>query len=173
MYDRIEAARAFVAARITHPPHVALILGSGLGGLAGEIEAHATIPYAEIPHFLRPTVEGHKGELVFGRLIGQQGAAMRGRFHSYEGYDLQETTFPVRVLRALGAEILIVTNAAGGLRAELHVGDLMRIADHINIPGMAGNHPLRGPNDPRLGGVPKTSPALIRDTLPRIASPPA
>ena len=151
MYDRIEAARAFVAARISHPPQVALILGSGLGDLTGEIEAHATIPYAEIPHFLHPTVEGHKGELVFGRLSGQQVAAMRGRFHSYEGYDLQETTFPVRILRALGAEILIVTNAAGGLRADWRVGDLMRIADHINIPGMAGNHPLRGPNDPRLG----------------------
>ncbi len=151
MYDRIEAARAFVAARISHPPHVALILGSGLGGLAGEIEAHATIPYAEIPHFPHATVEGHKGELVFGRLSGQRVAAMRGRFHTYEGHDLYDTTFPVRVLRALGAEILIVTNAAGGLRADWHVGDLMRIADHINLPGMAGQHPLRGPNDPRLG----------------------
>ena len=151
MYDRIQAARAYVAARAPQRPAVALILGSGLGGLADELEESVTIPYADIPYFPHSTVEGHKGELALGRLSGKAVAAMRGRFHFYEGYDLQETTFPVRVLQALGATTLIVTNAAGGLRADWRPGDLMRIRDHINFPGMAGQHPLRGPNDPRLG----------------------
>ena len=151
VYDRIEAARAYVASRTTQQPRVALILGSGLGGLADELEAADTIPYAGIPNFPHSTVEGHKGELAIGRLSGQTVAVMRGRFHFYEGYDLAETTFPVRVLRALGAETLLVTNAAGGLRADWSVGDLMQITDHINFPGMAGQHPLRGPNDERLG----------------------
>ncbi len=151
MFDRIEAARAYLASRTRHTPRVALILGSGLGGLADQLESVESIPYADIPHFPHSTVEGHKGELAFGHLSGQTVAVMRGRFHMYEGYDLQETTFPVRALRALGAETLIVTNAAGGLQASWQVGDLMRITDHINIPGMAGHHPLVGPNDPRLG----------------------
>ncbi len=151
MYEQIEAARAFIASRTHTTPRVALILGSGLGGLADAVETPDVIPYVDIPHFPHSTVEGHKGELVLGRLGGQAVAVMRGRFHSYEGYDLQQTTFPVRVLCALGCGILIVTNAAGGLRSDWKVADLMLITDHINIPGMAGLHPLRGPNDPRLG----------------------
>ena len=151
VFDRIEAARSFVAARTKRRPRVALILGSGLGQLADELEQGEAIPYAAIPHFPHSTVEGHKGELALGRMVGQEVVVMRGRFHFYEGYELAETTFPVRVLRALGVETLIVTNAAGGLRGDWQVGDLMRIADHINIPGMGGNHPLRGPNDERLG----------------------
>ncbi len=151
MYDRIEAARASIEARMRQRPAVALILGSGLGGLADELEGAETIPYHDILHFPSATVEGHKGELAFGRLAGQSVAVMRGRFHFYEGYDLQEATFPVRVLRALGAETLIVTNAAGGLHAGWNVGDLMLITDHLNFPGLAGHHPLRGHNDSRLG----------------------
>jgi purine-nucleoside phosphorylase len=151
MYEQIEVARAYVASRSAQQPTVALILGSGLGSLADELENIDTISYTDIPHFPHSTVEGHKGELALGTLSGRSVAVMRGRFHYYEGYDLQQTTFPVRVLQALGAKTLIVTNAAGGLRADWHVGDLMRISDHINFPGMAGQHPLRGPNDPRLG----------------------
>jgi len=151
MYEQIEVARAYVASRSQQRPSVALILGSGLGGLADELHGADTIDYADIPHFPRSTVEGHKGELALGSLSGRTVAVMRGRFHFYEGYDLAQTTFPVRVLQAIGARTLIVTNAAGGLRADWHVGDLMRISDHINFPGMAGQHPLRGPNDPRLG----------------------
>lgn len=151
MFDQIEEARAYLAGRSAVRPAVALILGSGLGGLADELEQAETIRYDEIPHFPSSTVEGHRGELALGQLSGQAVAVMRGRFHFYEGYDLAETTFPVRVLRALGAETLLVTNAAGGLRADWQVGNLMLIEDHLNLPGMAGNHPLRGPNDPRLG----------------------
>lgn len=151
LYDRIQEAVTAIRRHTDVQPGVALILGSGLGSLADDIAAAATVPYAEIPHFPRSTVEGHRGELVLGTLSGCNVAVMRGRFHFYEGYDLAETTFPVRVLQALGAHILIVTNAAGGLRADWQVGDLMRIADHVNFPGMAGHHPLRGPNDPRLG----------------------
>ena len=151
MYDQIEEARAFIAARTDHQPTIGLILGSGLGSMADEIADATVIPYSAIPHFPPSTVEGHKGELAVGRLGGQTVAVMRGRFHFYEGYDLQTTTFPVRVLKALGAETLLVTNAAGGLRGDWNVGDLMVIKDHINFPGMAGHHPLRGPNDARLG----------------------
>ncbi len=151
LYDRIQATAAAVRQRTDLQPDVALILGSGLGTLADEIDAVATIPYGDLPAFPRSTVEGHRGELVLGTLGGCRVAVMRGRFHFYEGYELEQTTFPVRVLRELGAQTLIVTNAAGGLRADWQVGDLMRIVDHINLPGMAGQHPLRGPNDPRLG----------------------
>lgn len=151
MYDQIEEARAFVAGRTRHQPTIGLILGSGLSGLADAIEDADVIPYDQIPHFPRSTVTGHKGELAIGRLAGQTVVVMRGRFHFYEGYSMQETTFPVRVMHALGVHTLILTNAAGGLRGDWRVGDLMQIRDHINFPGMAGNNPLRGPNDDRLG----------------------
>lgn len=151
MYDQIEQARAFIAARTRHQPKVGLILGSGLSGLADALEDADVIPYADIPHFPHSTVVGHRGELAIGRLAGQSVAAMRGRFHFYEGYSMQETTFPVRVMRALGVDTVILTNAAGGLRGDWRVGDLMQIRDHINLPGMTGNNPLRGPNDDRLG----------------------
>jgi purine-nucleoside phosphorylase len=150
-FVRIELARAAIAARVALRPAVGLILGSGLGALADELEDAAIVPYAAIPGFPASTVPGHRGELAIGRLAGQAVAVMRGRFHFYEGYTMQQVTFPVRVLRALGCEMLIVTNAAGGLRPEWAVGDLMRIADQIFLPGMAGHHPLRGPNDERLG----------------------
>lgn len=151
MYDLIEQARAAVAARTALTPRVGLILGSGLGALADEIEGAAVVPYGAIPGFHEPRVVGHRGELAVGTMEGQPVAVLRGRFHFYEGYSMQEVTFPVRVLRALGCEALIVTNAAGGLRPDWRVGDIMRIADQIFLPGMAGHHPLSGPNDDRLG----------------------
>jgi len=151
LYNRIEEAVHAIGERTAHRPAVAIILGSGLGSLTDDVEAAAAIPYAEIPHFPRSTVDGHRGELVLGRLGDCDVVVMRGRFHYYEGYALEQTTFPVRVMRALGAGTMLVTNAAGGLRSDWRVGDLMRIADHINFPGMAGNTPLRGPNDARLG----------------------
>ena len=151
MYDRIEEARAFIAARIRYQPTVGLILGSGLSGLADAIEDADVISYDEIPHFPRSTVVGHRGELALGRLAGQTVVVMRGRFHFYEGYSMPETTFPVRVMRALGVDTLVLTNAAGGLRGEWRIGDLMQIRDHINFPGMSGHNPLIGPNDDRLG----------------------
>jgi purine-nucleoside phosphorylase len=132
-------------------PKVGLILGSGLGALADELEDAVVIPYADIPGFHVPQVVGHRGELAVGRLSGQAVAVLRGRFHFYEGYTMQEVTFPVRLLRALGCDTLLVTNAAGGLRPEWRVGDIMRIADQIFLPGMAGQHPLIGPNDDTLG----------------------
>ncbi len=148
---RIEEAAAFLNPRLPAPPEVALILGSGLSELVAEAEEGVAIPYEAIPHFPRVTVEGHAGELLAGRLEGRWVVALRGRFHYYEGYSMEQITFPVRVMRALGASILIVTNAAGGITPELEVGDLMRIVDHINLPGLAGISPLRGPNDPELG----------------------
>lgn len=151
LFDRIQEAAAAVRQHTDLRPSVALILGSGLGELANDVVASATVPYAEIPHFPHSTVQGHRGELVLGTLSGCNVAVMRGRFHFYEGYALDQTTFPVRVLQALGAQTLVVTNAAGGLRGDWQVGDLMQITDHVNLPGMAGQHPLRGPNDERLG----------------------
>jgi purine-nucleoside phosphorylase len=151
LYTQIEQARAAIAARVSVAPRVALILGSGLGSLADELDDATVVPYAEVPGFPRSTVHGHRGELAIGQLSGQPVAVMRGRFHFYEGYTMQQVTFPVRVLRALGCDTLIVTNACGGLRPDWAAGDLMQIADHIFLPGMAGHHPLIGPNDERLG----------------------
>lgn len=151
MNEQLKQARDIVAARLGATPQVGLILGSGLGALADEIEDAVVVPYAEIPGFHMPQVVGHRGELAIGRLSGQVVAVLRGRFHFYEGYTMQEVTFPVRLLRALGCETLLVTNAAGGLHPEWHVGDIMRIADQIFLPGMAGHHPLIGPNDDSLG----------------------
>jgi purine-nucleoside phosphorylase len=151
LYTQIEQARATVAARGGVRPRVGMILGSGLGGLADELADAVVVPYDEIPGFPRSTVPGHRSELAVGWLSGQPVAVLRGRFHFYEGYSMRQVTFPVRVLRALGCDTLILTNAAGGLRGDWAVGDLMRIADHIFLTGMAGHHPLRGENDERLG----------------------
>ncbi len=147
-------------------PQVGIILGSGLGALAEEVDAVASIPYAEIPGFAQSSVEGHMGRLVFGTLEGKQVAVMQGRLHFYEGYDLQQVTFPVRVMRALGADTLIVTNAAGGLNPAFQVGDLMLIEDHINILGWGGQNPLIGANDSALGPrFPGMNPAYDPDLL--------
>ncbi|MBN1922159.1 MAG: purine-nucleoside phosphorylase [Anaerolineae bacterium] len=144
---RKETAAA-IRSRCPLQPHVGLVLGSGLGALAGEISAAVTIPYNEIPHFPISTVEGHSGELVLGRLEGIPVIAMNGRLHYYEGYSMQQLAFPIWVMRTLGAEILIATNAAGGVNRAFQPGDLMIITDHIN---WMFNNPLIGPNDPELG----------------------
>ena len=146
--QQIDRAVSVVRERVSLAPQVAIILGSGLGALAGEVRADAVVPYAEIPGFPRSTVEGHAGNLLVGRLEGRAVAVMQGRAHFYEGYSLADVVFPVRVIRALGARVLLVSNAAGGINRLWSSGDLMIITDHINF---MGSNPLMGPNDPDLG----------------------
>jgi purine-nucleoside phosphorylase len=146
--EAIEAAARVVRARFAKEPAAAIILGTGLGALAREIAVEETIDYREIPGFPLSTVESHAGRLLCGALGGKAVIAMQGRFHRYEGYTLQQVTFPVRVLRALGATTLIVSNACGGMHPLWAPGDLMLIADHLNL---LGDNPLIGPNDDRLG----------------------
>ena len=144
----IEAAVRAVRARTTLTPDVAIILGTGLGGLADEMDVEASIPYGDIPGFPLSTVESHAGRLLAGTLAGRRVVAMQGRVHLYEGYAPQEIAFPVRVLARLGARTLVVSNACGGMHPLWSPGDLMLIADHINL---LGTNPLVGPNDDRLG----------------------
>jgi purine-nucleoside phosphorylase len=142
------AAAAAIAAQTRRKPKIAVILGSGLGGLAKEVEDAARISYGEIPGFKRSTAPGHAGELVVGTLKGKDVAVMNGRMHYYEGYDITEIGFPVRVFHAWGVRTMIITNACGGLNPAYKTGDLMVINDHINFMGV---NPLRGPNDDSLG----------------------
>jgi purine-nucleoside phosphorylase len=146
--EGIERAAAAVRARFGQRPDVGIILGTGLGALAREIETVATIDYPTIPGFPKSTVESHAGRLLCGTLGGKTVVAMQGRFHRYEGYSLQQVTFPVRVLKALGAKSLIVSNACGGMNPDWSAGDLMLVTDHINL---LGDNPLIGANDDRLG----------------------
>jgi purine-nucleoside phosphorylase len=148
LYDQIQEAAAAVRGRWSGQPRVGLILGTGLGGLAGEITEATRISYGDIPHFPLSTAPSHKSFLVCGKLGGQQVLAMEGRFHFYEGYSLQQLTLPVRVMKALGCKILIVSNACGGMNPQHSKGDLLVIEDHINL---LGDNPLIGPNDDRLG----------------------
>jgi purine-nucleoside phosphorylase len=144
----VQKATEAVRARWQGKPKVGLILGTGLGALAKEIVAEATIPYPEIPFFPQSTVLGHKGQLVCGELAGQTVMAMEGRFHVYEGYTAAQVTFPIRVMKEMGCHYLVVSNAAGGLNPMHRKGDLVVIEDHINLTGL---NPLIGPNDERLG----------------------
>jgi purine-nucleoside phosphorylase len=146
--ERVNASADFIRTRWAHTPDAAIILGTGLGKLAEAIEKPVIIEYPEIPDFPVSTVESHAGRLLCGTLAGKRVVAMQGRFHRYEGYSLQQVTFPVRVLRALGAKVLVVSNACGVVRGDWKPGDLMLIADHINL---LGDNPLIGPNDDRLG----------------------
>lgn len=145
---RIAEAADAIRGRTSASPAIGIILGTGLGGLAQRIEVETSIPYAEIPHFPLSTVESHSGRLLFGTLGGKPVMAMQGRFHRYEGYTLQQVTFPVRVMRALGVDTLVVSNACGGMNPLWAPGDLMLMADHINL---LGENPLTGPNDDALG----------------------
>ncbi|MFJ7725481.1 purine-nucleoside phosphorylase [Neobacillus sp. NPDC097160] len=147
-FENIQKAASFLKEKYPNAPRIGLILGSGLGVLADEITNPVKIPYNEIPDFPVSTVEGHAGQLVFGLLNGVEVAAMQGRFHFYEGYSMDKVTFPVRVMKELGVEMLIVTNAAGGVNESFTPGDLMIITDHINN---MGTNPLIGPNDSHLG----------------------
>ena len=146
--ERVERSAKFIRDRWPHLPDAAIILGTGLGKLAEAIERPVIIEYPEIPDFPVSTVESHAGRLLCGMLAGKRVIAMQGRFHRYEGYSLQQVTFPVRVLRALGAKVLVVSNACGVVRSDWKPGDLMLIEDHINL---LGDNPLIGPNDDRLG----------------------
>jgi purine-nucleoside phosphorylase len=148
---RVREAASALRGRLPALPRVGIILGSGLGPLADEVEQATVVPYAEIPHFAVSTVSGHAGQFVGGTLEGVPVAVLRGRVHFYEGYSLQQITFPVRTLRRLGAEILIITNAAGGLDPTHRAGDLMVLRDHINLLGLAGQSPLIGSDEPELG----------------------
>ena len=146
--ERIAEAVDAIAARTPLKPSIGIILGTGLGALAERIDVACAIAYADIPHFPLSTVESHTGRLLFGTLGGKPVMAMQGRFHRYEGYTLQQVTFPVRVMRAMGVDTLIVSNACGGMNPLWEPGDLMLIADHINL---IGENPLTGPNDDALG----------------------
>lgn len=148
LYDKMEDAKNYILSKTSHSPKIGLILGSGLGDLADDIREADVIPYHEIPHFPKSTVEGHAGQLVIGKLSGKTVVAMQGRFHYYEGYPQQVVVFPVYVMKALGVDVLIATNACGGMNESFKAGDLMLIEDHIN---MTGANPLIGPNDSRLG----------------------
>jgi purine-nucleoside phosphorylase len=148
LFERIQEAAAVVGERTRLQPDIAVVLGTGLGGLAAEMAVEAAIPYDEIPGFPLSTVESHAGRLLLGRLGQRPVVAMQGRFHRYEGYDLSAVTFPVRVMRALGARLLFVSNACGGMNPLWSPGDLVLLSDHINL---LGDNPLIGANDERLG----------------------
>lgn len=160
---KIEEAVSYIRSKTDITPRTGLILGSGLGVLADEIDDAVVIDYGEIPHFLSSTVEGHAGKLVIGTLEGCPVVAMQGRFHFYEGYSQKDITFPVYVMKLLGCEQLVVTNACGGMNAAFKPGDLMLITDHINF---TGSNPLIGANDPKLGPrFPDMSQAYNRELI--------
>ncbi|XP_019335001.2 purine nucleoside phosphorylase isoform X1 [Alligator mississippiensis] len=168
-YEQYKETAEWLQANTKERPRVAVICGSGLGGLASLLKDQVVIKYTDIPNFPQSTVVGHAGKLVFGRLSGKPCVVMQGRFHMYEGYPLWKVTFPVRIFHLLGVETLIVTNAAGGLNPEYNVGDIMIIRDHINMPGLAGINPLVGPNEESFGvRFPPMSDAYDKD-LRRLA----
>jgi len=146
--EKIEKARCFIEQRKKLKPEIGIILGTGLGKLVDKIEDRLVIPYKDIPYFATSTAPGHIGNLILGKLKEKKVVAMQGRFHFYEGYSLEEVTFPVRVMKALGVKTLIESNAAGGINPSFRTGDLMIITDHINL---TGNNPLIGPNDDKIG----------------------
>jgi len=170
MLKEIEEAFRFIAGQAKEIPRVGIILGTGLGGLVEKISVTQAIPYEEIPHFPRSTVAGHAGRLVFGRRAGKSILVMQGRFHFYEGYPLARVTFPVRVMRKLGVEILVISNAAGGLNPLFLPGDVMVISDHINF---TGQNPLVGPNleafGPRFPDMSAVYDKLLIDLAEQVA----
>lgn len=147
MYEKIKETADFIRSKSNTNPKVGIVLGSGLGDFAQSVEVESRIPYAQIPNFPLSTVAGHKGELILGKVSGVEVVCMQGRFHYYEGYTMQQVTFPIRVMKALGVELLIVTNASGAVNESFNVGDIMLIRDHINLLP----NPLIGKNDERLG----------------------
>lgn len=148
MWQKVQETVEYIIQQTGFKPEYGVILGSGLGGFASDIEVEFTLPYSDIPNFPVSTVAGHKGKLIFGTIGPKKVVAMQGRFHYYEGYSIQEVTFPVRVMKQLGAEKLIVSNASGGVNSFYKVGDIVLIYDHINF---MPEHPLRGKNDERFG----------------------
>ncbi|MEL7435103.1 MAG: purine-nucleoside phosphorylase [Chloroflexota bacterium] len=168
-----ETAITAIREHTTQQPEVGLVLGSGLGTLANEIESATVIPYSDIPGWPQSTVHGHSGNLVIGTLEGVSVVAQQGRAHFYEGYTMQQVTFPIRVMHFLGVKTLILTNAAGGVDPSFNVGDVMLINDHINLPGLAGNNPLMGRNDdsigPRFVGLAQAYDRSLREKAREIA----
>lgn len=163
MLNKIKETASFINSKIDKMPQTAIILGTGLGALVDHIEEKQYIPYAEIPNFPLSTVEGHSGNLIFGKLGGTRVLAMQGRFHYYEGYDMKQVTFPIRVMKALGIKTLFVSNAAGGMNPSFEIGDIMIITDHINL---FPEHPLRGKNYNELGDrFPDMSEAYSRSLI--------
>lgn len=148
MIEQIKETAAYLREQSAEMPKIAIILGTGLGDLVNHIDVEKEIPYADIPHFPVSTVQGHSGKLIFGKLGGKKIVAMQGRFHYYEGYDMKQVTFPVRVFKEIGVETLFVSNASGGMNKEFQVGDVMIITDHINL---FPENPLRGKNYDELG----------------------
>ncbi len=148
LYDQLQETLDFLRKQTDFVPEMGLILGTGLGDLATHIETELAIPYSEIPHFPVSTVQSHSGKLIFGTLAGRRVVAMAGRFHYYEGYDMKQVTFPVRVMKGLNIRRLIISNAAGSVSPQIFAGDLVFLKDHINLHA---ENPLRGPNDERLG----------------------
>jgi len=151
-FERVSASADYLMDRTKLRPNLAIICGSGLAGLADLLTEPDVIDYNDIPNFPQSTVPGHKSRMVFGYMNGTPVMLMQGRFHAYEGYPLQLCGMPVRVMKLIGIKQLFVTNAAGGLHSNYKVGDIMILKDHINLPGLAGQHPLKGPNDGRFGG---------------------
>jgi purine-nucleoside phosphorylase len=149
--EKIDALAGVIRSRVETRPKVGIILGSGLGALAEDVETAIRIPYPDLPGWPVSTVEGHSGQLVIGALEGQPVMVMQGRAHFYEGYPIWQVGVPVRVMRRMGAEILFITNAAGAVNPDFEPGDLMLITDHLNLMGMAGQNPLRGPNLDEFG----------------------
>ena len=171
--EKIEASVAFIKGKTDYIPSIGLVLGSGLGSMADKVEEAFEMDYSDIPHFPASTVEGHEGKLVIGKLNGKVVIAMKGRVHFYEGYSMQEISFPVRVMKALGIDTLIVTNASGGLNPEFHAGMLMFIEDHINLMGdnplIGENHSELGPRFPDMSTVyNKSLIALAKETAKRL-----
>ncbi|MEI6122227.1 MAG: purine-nucleoside phosphorylase [Bacteroidota bacterium] len=148
MLEKIKQTIDYIKIKTDFEPRIGIILGTGLGNLANEIETHVAIPYSEIPNFPISTVVGHKGKMIFGSLNGINVVAMQGRFHYYEGYSMQELSFPIRVMKYLGIKTLVLSNASGGVNPKFEVGDIMIITDHINL---MGNNPLLGKNNDALG----------------------
>jgi purine-nucleoside phosphorylase len=148
MWNQVQETVSFIKEKTNFTPEYGVILGSGLGSFTDDIQIEFTLPYTEIPNFPVSTVQGHKGALVFGTIGTKKVVAMQGRFHFYEGYSMKEVTFPVRVMKYLGVEKLIVSNASGGVNSNYNVGDIVLIKDHVN---MMPEHPLRGKNDERFG----------------------
>ncbi|CAH1183791.1 unnamed protein product [Phaedon cochleariae] len=150
-YEKLTQTAEYLKSLISFTPQIGIICGSGLGSLADSIQQKIEVPYPQIPNFPQSTVKGHSGCLVFGYIATVPLVCMKGRFHYYEGYPLEKCAMPVRVMKLLGIELLIVTNAAGGLNPNYKVGDVMLIKDHVNLMGFAGCNPLRGPNEERFG----------------------
>lgn len=172
--DQVETTAVYVSAHTRHTPEIGIILGSGLAALAEMVEEADFIPFHDIPHFPVSSVQGHSGRLVIGKLEGRAVLVMQGRVHYYEGYSMSQVTLPIRMMHVLGIKTIVVTNAAGGLNPSFKAGDVMLITDHINLIGMAGQNPLRGPNDaafgPRFPDMSRAYDLALREAARQVAA---